>query len=89
MSSPSILSPELIEKLQTSIDSNSEDYESFRSPIYSPSVFLQRQPSSIVANQQAISDEEFNHLLNELTLNDNFSMGLEIRRNRNDVNNSN
>ena len=68
MSSPSILSPELIEKLQTSIDSNSEDYESFRSPIYSPSVFLQRQPSLTTANQQAIEDEELNQLIADLSI---------------------
>lgn len=68
MSSPSILSPELIEKLQTSIDSNSEDYESFRSTIYSPSVFLQRQPSLTTANQQAIEDEELNQLIADLSI---------------------
>ena len=68
MSSPSILSPELIEKLQTSIDSNSEDYESFRSPIYSPSVFLQRQPSLTTANQQSIGDDELNQLITDLSI---------------------
>jgi hypothetical protein len=90
MSSPSTLTPSVIERLQNSRSSLSDElYFSALSPINSPTTFLQRQPSSIVANQQAISDEEFNHLLDELAMNDNFSMGLEIGRNRNDVNNSN
>jgi hypothetical protein len=89
MSSPTTLTPSVIERLQNSRSSLSDElYFSALSPINSPTTFLQRQPSSIVANQQAISDEEFNHLLGELALKDNFSMGSEIRRNRNDVNNS-
>ena len=90
MSSPTTLTPSVIERLQISRSSLSDElYFSALSPINSPTTFPQRQPSSTLANQQAISDEEFNHLLDELALNDNFSMGLEIRRNRNDVNNSN
>jgi hypothetical protein len=68
MSSPSMLSPELIEKLQTSKDSTSEDYESFRSPIYSPSVFVQRQPSLTTANQQPLSDEKLTQLIADLSI---------------------
>ena len=90
MSSPTTLTPSVIERLQDSRSSLSDElYFSALSPINSPTTFPQRQPSSTLANQQAISDEDFNHLLDELALNDNFSMGLEIRRNRNDVNNSN
>ncbi len=90
MSSPTTLTPSVIERLQNSRSSLSDElYFSALSPINSPTTFLQRQPSSIVANQQPINDEEFNQLLDELAFNDNFAMGLETRRNRNDVNNSN
>lgn len=90
MSSPTTLTPSVIERLQNSRSSLSDElYFSALSPINSPTTFLQRQPSSAVANQQSINDEEFNQLLDELAFNDNFSMGVETRQNRNDVNNSN
>ncbi len=90
MSSPTTLTPSVIERLQNSRSSLSDKlYFSALSPINSPTTFPQRQPSPTVANQQPINDEEFNQLLDELAFNDNFAMGLETRRYRNDVNNSN
>ena len=83
MSSPSILSPEFIEKLQTSKDSTSEDYYSIRSPINSPSVFPQRQPSLKLANQQAIGDEELNQLIADLSIEQKSSTGFNNFHNEN------
>jgi len=74
MSSPTTLTPSVVEKLQSGSVSLSDDlYFSILSPINSPSTFPQRQQSPALSNQQSIGDEEFKHLLAQLSMNPNSS----------------
>jgi hypothetical protein len=53
------------------------------SPINSPSTFPQRQQSAALSNQQPIGDEEFNHLLAQLSMNPNSSEKINNGENEN------
>lgn len=69
MSSPTTLTPSVIERLQNSRSSLSDElYFSALSPINSPTTFPQRQPSLTTANQQAIGDDELNQLIADLSI---------------------
>jgi hypothetical protein len=84
MSSPTTLTPSVIERLQSGSVSLSDDlYFSVLSPINSPSTFPQRQQSAALSNQQPIGDEEFNHLLAQLSMNPNSSEKINNGENEN------
>lgn len=89
MSSPTTLTQSMIERMQENSVSLSDDYYSMMSRVHSPSNFSKKQELPRVSNEQAIGDDQFNQLLTNLSLKDDYSLKLDKISNGDKDNNSN